>query len=356
MGLVHVVRRTFIAGRPYPGAHQEYFTDLLASYGMSPRPGAFDAGRTSYQEMVAAMMPELVPLAAGFDLAVLAHASPDAEPGWPMCYLADAVPAAGLAFAISDQGATAPFTALRLVLDSAWANQARLALVLIMGNAAVLHDGPVPESARVTRDRAVALVLREGADLVLESVRQLTCVPAQSVRARLDDALREVGGPLTAIFGQGLAGHVDGQVFAERVRWAAPGQPGTGIWSLLAQPQPDAPGCVVLGDYDAELQYLSLSVFRRRECVEATRSLPGGNRSLARDSSPPATLGATVAETYGRAMSQEMPDGNVRIVGARQSGTPSSAKLAFPAPSSTETPSEGTGSDRLRPRNREVVG
>lgn len=279
IGLVHVVRRTFVAGRPYPVAHQEYFTDLLASYGMSPRPGAFDAGRTSYQEMVAALAPELVPLATGFDLAILAHASPDAEPGWPMCYLADAVPAAGLAFAVSDQGATAPFTALRLVLDSAWANQARLALVLIMENAAVLHDGPVREPARIARDQAVALVLREGADLVLESVRQFTRVPAQSVRARLDDALREVGGPLTAILGQGLAGHVDGQVLAERVRWAAPGQPGTGIWSLLAQSQRGAPGCVVLGDYDAGLQYLNLTVFRRRHCVETTRSLLGGDRS-----------------------------------------------------------------------------
>lgn len=274
MGLVHVAARRFGAGRPYPRAHREYFTDLLASYGMSPRPGAFEAGRTSYQEMVAALLPDLVPLAAGFDLAVLAHVSPDAEPGWPMCYLSHAVPAAGLAFAVSDQGATAPFTALRLVLDSAWVNPARLALVLIMGNAAVLHDGPVPEPARITRDRAVALVLREGADLALESVRQLTCVPAQSVRARLDDALREVGGPLTAILGQGLAGHVDGQVLAGRVRWAAPGQPGTGIWSLLAQQQRDAPGCIVMGDYDAELQYLSLSVFRRRYWPSAPENRP----------------------------------------------------------------------------------
>jgi hypothetical protein len=262
IGLAHVVRHTFVAGRPYPQAHQDYFTDLLAAYGMSRRPGAFEAGRTSYQEMAAALLPELVPLATGFDLAVLAHASADAEPGWPMCYLAGAVPAAGLAFAVSDQGATAPFTALRLVLDSARANRARLALVLIMENAAVLHDGPVPEPVRVTQDRAVALILREGADLALESVRQLTCVPAKSVRALLNDALREAGGPLTAILGQGLAGHVHGQVTADRVRWAAPGQPGTGIWSLLAQPQRDAAGCVVLADYDAELRYLSLSVFR----------------------------------------------------------------------------------------------
>lgn len=260
--LARIEQRVFGAGRPFVDADRTYFADLMASYGSTVRTDDFAAGRNTFRDMIEGLLPELGSWGDRFDLAVLAHSTPDAEPGWPMCYLGDAVSAAGLAFAISDQGYTAPFTALRLLLDSPHTYGARRVQLWTMDQTALLHDRPVPERIRPRRDCAVVLVLDEHGELGTMSATQRAGVASADVADLLRARLHEAGAPdvpVSLLVGLGLASRVDGSWPADDVRTAEPGAPCTGVWSLLAAHRPRllATGRrVVLADYDEELGYL----------------------------------------------------------------------------------------------------
>lgn len=283
-GPARIEQRAFGVGRPYPAEHQTYFSDLLASYGKTARASGFAAGRNSYLDMTTALAPQIRQATDRFDIAVLAHATPDAEPSWPMCYLADSVAEAGLAFAVSDQGVAAPFTALRLILDSARAGGTRRALMLVMEQVSLLHDDPVPATIRPARDRAIVLMLDDQAGIELASVRQHTQIGPEDAQAVLTSALRAAaddGRPVSAIFGLGLlnlAGLADlagesglaggAADAAVRVRWAPAGQPCTGIWSLLADEVAigrGTPRRIMLADYDQRLGYLCQCVLEEAD-------------------------------------------------------------------------------------------
>ena len=159
-------------------------------------------------------------------MAVLAFATPDAEAGWPMCYLSDAVRDAGLAFAISDQGVVAPFTALRLLLGSPPADRARRVQMWTMDQTALMHDGPVPPRLRPLHDSAVALVLDEEGGMGPISVTQLADVAPADVREHLVGWSRNVcdGGPAAAVCGRALVPYWE-EDWADEVVWAPPGLP-----------------------------------------------------------------------------------------------------------------------------------
>lgn len=271
--LAGIERQLFAEGRPYrrKADRQAFSSDLLAAHGMVCDPEHFESARTTFQEMVEALLPRLGTLGDRFDLAVLAHTTPDSEPSWPMCFLSGAVPAAGMAFAVSDQGVSAPFSALRMVVGSGRTHGARRAQLWVADQKAIMHDHPVPDRIRPRCDAAVVLVFDEAGTLGSMDVSQFNDVGSGDIADRLDDLLGagDAAAPWTLVCGQGLRAHE-----ARLSRWttgpsaaallsAGNGMPCTGVWWLVAD---ELPGWrrtgrrVVIADYDEELRYLSVGV------------------------------------------------------------------------------------------------
>jgi hypothetical protein len=252
LGLAVTERQEFAPdlGR-YTDLDRVYFADLLALHGLPYRNHLLDAGRTTFREMMARLLDRLNPHHHGYDVAVLASCTPDAEPGWPVPFLSDSAVRPGLAFAVSDQGPLAPFTALELIADIAAADRAGRALMIAMDQCARQHEEPVPVRTVASRNAAVALVL-DGSTHASVRVRLSTGVVAADVDRLLADA-----GTGTLLVGTGLAGRVSG------ARVAPPGTPCTGPWSLLADaladPEP-ARYRLVVANYDEDLGYLGVCV------------------------------------------------------------------------------------------------
>ena len=101
--------------------------------------------------------------------------------------------------------------------------------------------GAAPGMSRLVAVRFSDMAIHE--DFAIEAMRWEAIGPGGCLFPALDADIKltPAGEDATMLT---VAGIVDGQVLAERVRWAAPGQPGTGIWSLLAQSQRGPPGCV----------------------------------------------------------------------------------------------------------------
>lgn len=249
-------------GRPFVDHDHDYFTDLLTTHGLTLDEERFAAGRNSYTDLVSALVPEMGRYRDRFDLAMMVSAAPDAEPGWPMCFLTEVVAAPGLAFAIADQGVMAPFTALRLATDWARAGTARRILLFALDQASVLHDGPVPDHLRVVEDSGVLLVF----DIDAEPQGRLEARRPQRMRpeavpggwsALLGEAHATTDLPVTAVAGTGLAGALGNA--AERLD-VPPGRPATGMWAVLVEGLPTwrAEGRrVLMADYDPDLGRLS---------------------------------------------------------------------------------------------------
>ena len=241
----------------YSDLDRVYFADLLALHGVPYRDDLLDAGRTTFREMMAGLLDGLRPHHHGYGVAVLASATPDAEPGWPIPYLTDSAERPGLAFAVSDQGPLAPFTALELIVDIAATDRAGRALMVAMDQCARQHDEAVPDRIAATRNAAVALVFDGSAPGAAVRVRLSTGVTAPDVARLLADAGTGTMLPGTMLLGTGLAGRVPG------ARAAPPGTPCTGPWSLLADALTD-PGLarsrLVVADFAEELGYLGVCV------------------------------------------------------------------------------------------------
>jgi hypothetical protein len=260
--LARIEHMVFEAGRPVPEVDRGYFTDLMSSYGMECSADAFTRDCNTYRHMVEALLPRLGSLGDRFDMAVMAIATPDAEPGWPMSYLTGAVSSPGLAFAISDQGTAAPFTALGLLLGSPGDYGARRAQLWVMDQSALMHDAPVPPRLRPTVDSAVAMILDEGEGTGQLSVIQLTGVRPGDVPSHLGHWAKRArgGGATAAVCGTGLAPYWS-PAWADEVRWARPGLPCTGVWACLADALPSwraTRPSVMIAEYDEELGYLSM--------------------------------------------------------------------------------------------------
>lgn len=258
--LVAVHRREFGATGHYLPQDVEYLTDMLATFGMLPRKDAFESGRTTFRDMAAALISPMGDLDDDLDMAILAHTTPDAEAGWPMALLAEAVPALGLGFAISDQGIVAPFTALKLIWQQAQVGVTR-AIVWVMDQSATPHDRPIPEHREASKNAAVALVLsHQGALGTLSFAEQHVPRDHAEVRDLLDAGLLQlakVGEPVTVVCGAAVRPYMERNPLVGDIRVAQAGQPCTGIWfafaDSLAARQP-----VLVADYDEELGYLGM--------------------------------------------------------------------------------------------------
>jgi hypothetical protein len=258
--LARVCWRELDRRAPHPAHDRSYAEELLRCHGIAAGERRFSGGRTTFRDLVSGIVPDLVPHHENFGVALLAHATPDAEPGWPMSRLATLVPGSGPGFAVSDHGTTSAFTALRLA--EVTVPDVTRALVLVADQASPVFDGdPVPEPWHARRNAVAALVLDVGGELGRPEVCQRAGVPAESVPRLMRSWLAEVGRPAPLIIGAGLAGVWDGA--GADLRQAPPGMPCAGIWSVLADALNDpnrGDHTVLLADYDALHGYLGTCV------------------------------------------------------------------------------------------------
>lgn len=304
MRLARVVSRTFSTATGYSPELVAFLCDLTRLHGLPQREQYFGrATRTTFTEMAQEIVAELTESdelagAGPFGLAVVAHSTPDAEPGWPASYLSGALPGEPFAFAVADQGGAAPFTALRIAADFAGATDVTgtggeepgAALVLIMDQTAIVPDRALPRgTVRPGRDHAVALVFGPGGRLASLSVRQLTGVARADAMAAIETELHAGPGPVTVVLGPGIADpapapHTGASTQpvtaaladAGRVVHAPAGQPGTGPWHELARllRRPDAAGGrILLASYEEALGYLDLCLVSVPAAIRPVREI-----------------------------------------------------------------------------------
>lgn len=227
--------------RFFPGASdlarepvlREYLLDAARPYGVAVREDevAAAAGH-SYGEMGQALLEEMLGEDDEVDVLILAHAVPDVRPGRSTAlYLSSVCPGRPHAFAVTDQGVTAAYTAIRLAGTFLDSGEARSVLILIVEQSARFHEAQPPISWP-KQHAGVALRLEPGA----ATVYQHTCVDQ-------DEALRLLPEAPALFLGDGLA-EVGGE------------QPMTGAWAAYAE----KPGPAVIADYDPELRTLSVCV------------------------------------------------------------------------------------------------
>ncbi|MFI5776800.1 hypothetical protein [Nocardia sp. NPDC051570] len=263
--LARIERRLFGRGEPYSAEFVDYFADLAGQFGQPFHEEYFtSAAPNSFTDMATEMLSQATHPEEVFDLALIAHATPDARPTRPACYLSHALAGDALSFALSEQGVTAPFTALRIAGEYARDTGFRRAMVMILDQSFLWNgaEARLPEGTRMPgRDSAVVLVLADDGAPGAISVRSIADVAAGEVCRLVTEQLREfaaAGPPMTTIAGVG----VDRGIADEfRIEWAAADLPCTGLWTAFADglPRWTVTGQrVVLVDYDPALRYLSL--------------------------------------------------------------------------------------------------
>jgi hypothetical protein len=319
-----------------------YVADLLRPYGLDLEPGGIERGGQSYGEMAEALIASAVPPGEEVDLLVLAYGIPDITPGRATAtYLSEVCPGNPLAFAISDQGAAAAFTGLRLIRDYAATGGLRRALLVVVEQSELPYDtaalttaalAPASPSAIPAAHSGVALLFGELSDAAVHSGLPDTADPAADLAvdvavdlAGLSDRAARLGavsvhpessipglaGELaalcaesagasgttkttgtTAILGADLAARVSELAGVDQVQGVPAGRPYTGVWWELAGAlsEADAPGRrLVLADYDSALHYLCFAAIDVDGAVDvdstavatsgsSTASLPSGRR------------------------------------------------------------------------------
>ena len=285
--LARIVTRTFDGVRPYDANMLGFFHDLAELYGLRYDRAEFARlRRATFTDMVGGLLDELDGGGEPVGLVVLAHSAPDGEPNWPACFLTGVLPGEPLGFAVADQGAVAPFTALRIAATYLRANGARRAIAIVLDQSTVLCDPALAGQAPVpTQNRAVALIFDERGGLGELSVRTSAGIGPGDVGSALRGWVPATGGHRPAVvFGPGLAAEiepstVDGRGSTVDRGWSTvdavavpPGLPCTGIWAVLAGEldrwRSAGRQHVLLADYDPESHCLG-------QCVV---SLPGPGR------------------------------------------------------------------------------
>ncbi|SCG76320.1 beta-ketoacyl-[acyl-carrier-protein] synthase family protein [Micromonospora coxensis] len=266
------------SGGRYSPALADYLADLARLHGLRRGPDDFaGVARTTFTDLVRPLVTEVAD--APVDLIVLAHVTPDAEPGWPASFLTGALPGEPLAFAVADQGVAAPFTALRVAAAYARADRFERVLVVLLDQGTFLTAGPPPQVGA----GLVALVLDRGGTLGEMSTRVVAGVPPPRARSVLASSLADFAGTLvtgaalsppdgpqgTAPGPVGLPGSGLGPVGLPET---APGPvglpgsglgpvelPGTGLWRELTDRLAGG-GPVALADYDPAARCLGICV------------------------------------------------------------------------------------------------
>jgi len=258
--LAHIDHCAFDGSSAFNELDRIYFSHLWRLFRLRWEDAYLADRRSTFQDMIEAMLDRLGPLAEGLDTAVLANSTPDAEPGYPMPFAASALGGIDTVFAISDQGAAGAFTALRLAANTLPAGPHSRALVLVMDQATVLQGPPIPEDIRPTRDMTVALVLDRDGTLGSPEIRQHAGVSTDDI-VRLLRTETEKSEAVTAICRPAFAPYWAKAGVTAEVLPVPDGLPCTGLWARLAaycSDPPESDRSVVLADYDPRLGYLNL--------------------------------------------------------------------------------------------------
>jgi len=271
------VRRTFPGPAEFladPGNRArvgEYLADAARPYAREVPAALFGEPPSpalghSYGEMAAALIGPAVSADEPVGLLVLAFSIHDLRPGrQTAAYLSHLTPGAPMAFAICDQGSAAAFSGLRVAREYASSAGIRRALLIVVEQAALPYDCPVPLPAQ---HRGVAMLYGDCAEPAarVTGVRQHPGVSPGDVAglagadlAALAAGHDEVGLVLSDALAAAWAAPAAG-----RVRVMPPGQPSTGVWwGLIDELTGDVghPDLLVAGDYDPALRYLCLTAF-----------------------------------------------------------------------------------------------
>jgi hypothetical protein len=172
VALERAVRLEFAAGRTPADVPDEirHYRDLGTLYGRPLGLGRLlGAHGNSFTDMAEELLGPLGLRERGVDLIVLAlHGFDCGVQKGIGCRLTELVPGRPLVFAVAEQGAAAPYTALKLAAALRRAGEARTAAVIAM------EQSTAPEVAGVElpdRDRAVGVLLDETGPLTVESVQ-----------------------------------------------------------------------------------------------------------------------------------------------------------------------------------------
>ncbi|WFE28737.1 hypothetical protein O7623_05955 [Solwaraspora sp. WMMD791] len=259
LALAGAVHQVFGPGGRFGNDDHIYYPDLMRAYGATCPPGAFEGRRNSYTDMITAVLPRLRPHADRFDLAVLAAATPDSQPGFPMCHLSTLVPDAGLAFAVLDQGLVTAFTALQVLANRARRDAAGRLLLIAVDQTTLLHDMPVPQPLRVEHDVVVVLAFDPVADAGRLHPPHSVSTHGRAPAAVLAEALAEHE-PQVLVTGAGLIGQLPEMSPGVLVVPARLGQPVTGVWQEVAVrlSRWQAEGArVLIADHDSDQERLA---------------------------------------------------------------------------------------------------
>ena len=275
--LVRAARRAFTGPAAFLGDAgnrarvAEYLADMARPYAREVQADLFGEPPSprlghSYGEMALALIGSAVPEDEPVDLLILAFSIHDLRPGrQTAAYLSHVTPGAPAAFAVCDQGSAAAFSGLRIAREYATSAGVRRALLIVVEQAALPYDCPVPVPSR---HRGVAMLYGD-CELpwaTVTDVRQHAGVPPGGAAdlAAADLADLAAGHPeVGLVLGDALAA-VWTAPAAGRVRAAPPGQPSTGVWwSLIDELTGEAgrPDVLVAADYDPLLRYLCLTAF-----------------------------------------------------------------------------------------------
>jgi hypothetical protein len=233
-----------------------FFGDLVAAHGHGYGWTTLVGARArSFTSMAVEMLAALTPPGGPIDQIVLAHATPDID-CWAStgAFLAERIPSRPVVVGVSDQGRSAPFTALRLAGEHRrTAPASGRTLLLVLDQSTVPWAIGRPELVPAY-DEAVALVLRPapaGCGILLS---QRTDVSPDEVPGQVGEYLRKVaerlGAAPTLIAGPGLSLPEAVSASADLVC--------TAVWATAAE-LADRPGATVLVEYDPDLRYLCLA-------------------------------------------------------------------------------------------------
>jgi hypothetical protein len=152
----------FLGDQVYVAELSLYLEDMLRPHGMALDGDALVTDGQSHEQMALALIERVLPEGEQVDLLVLTHVTFDVMPARSSSvHLSHLCSGGPMTFAITDQGAVAPFTALRLIRQYAGTGEARRALLIVLEQAWLPYD---PGTAVVlpTGHAGVALLFGDG--------------------------------------------------------------------------------------------------------------------------------------------------------------------------------------------------
>ncbi|MFG1742485.1 hypothetical protein ACGFLT_31155 [Micromonospora chalcea] len=229
---------------------EEYLSDMTELYGRRfDRDLHAAAARNSFTGMADRLVRDL-DLAAPVDLIAIAHSTPDGDPRRvTACYLNELVPGDPLAFAVSDQGPAAAFTALRLLGTYSGDFPGCRALLLVLEQTTMSYELVGPRYSVPGHDVGVAVLLEPAASDGT-TVHQRPDVSPAAAGALLDEL---VPADAVLIAGPGLT--------VGRPAVPAPGLGAAGAWAEFARQRAGTAGLIAVADHDPVSGTLCVAVF-----------------------------------------------------------------------------------------------